>query len=39
MFTGEKISNSLYGQSEYWPLNFNDLPSGKLDDDGYTLDG
>lgn len=25
---GEAISNSLYGQSGYWPLNFNDMPSG-----------
>lgn len=24
----EKLSNSIYGQSGYWPLNFNDIPSG-----------
>jgi len=31
---GEKISATLYGQNEYWPLNFNDMPSGndKYDD-------
>jgi hypothetical protein len=25
--TGTEISASLYGQSGYWPLNFNDMPS------------
>lgn len=25
--TGERITNSLFGQSGYWPLSFNDMPS------------
>lgn len=28
MMTGEKLDNSLYGEMGYWPLNFNDMPSG-----------
>lgn len=24
----EQLASSAYGQSEYWPLNFNDIPSG-----------
>lgn len=27
---GEALSNSLYGQNGYWPLNFNDMPSGMV---------
>ena len=27
---GENISNSSYGQSHYWPLNFNDMMSGMV---------
>eukprot|EP01038_Epipyxis_sp_PR26KG_P004464 gene4464-6313_t len=25
---GERIEESMYGQNNYWPLNFNDMPSG-----------
>ncbi|KAJ1398265.1 hypothetical protein B484DRAFT_255352 [Ochromonadaceae sp. CCMP2298] len=27
---GAAIDNSLYGENEYWPLNFNDMPSGMV---------